>query len=175
LRVATSDKLEGDVTIDLDQGRLLLRGTVLRGGDWQDTGCLRVVGGAGGLSKVAKAKHYTSTSVRIVLGALLSDAGEKLSPTADESVLNRSLPAWTTAAIPVGRLITQLLLSASPSATWRVQPDGAVWVAHEAWPDSGLTADDYQLLLEDPAHAEAIQEIAKFMIARWSKWAGLET
>jgi hypothetical protein len=37
-----------------------------------------------------------------------------------------------------------------------VLPDGSVWVGQESWPDSGLTADVYQVLSEDPSRAQAI-------------------
>ncbi len=155
VRVDTADEVVGSVVLDLDAGRLTLNGTVRRGGNWQDTGHLRIVGGAGGLGRLATPKHYTSASVRTVLADLLSNAGEKLSSTASGATLGRSLEAWTTAALPVGRLISRLLQSADPNATWRVLPDGTVWVGVETWPDSGLEEDEFQTLAESPASSQA--------------------
>lgn len=155
VRVNTADEVVGSVVMDLDAGRLTMKGTVRRGGNWQDTGHLRIVGGAGGLARLATPKHYTSASVRTVLADLLANAGERLSSTADTATLGRSLESWTTAALPVGRLITRLLLSADPAATWRVLADGTVWVGVETWPDSGLDEDEFQVLAESPASAQA--------------------
>ncbi len=160
LKVGTLAELSGGATINVDQGKYLLQGTILRTGNWQDTGHLRVVGGAGGLRTIARPKHYTSTSARIVLDDLLADGGESLSPTSDSTVVGRSggrsLSAWTTAALPVGRLITQLLATIDPTVTWRVLKDGTVWVGHETWPDSKLKDSDFQILDEDPMRAEAL-------------------
>jgi hypothetical protein len=153
--VDSPTEITGRVAIDVE-GRLALSGTVERGGIWQDADYLRVVGGAGGLRLTAKAKHYTSTSVRIVLGDLLASVGERLSSKSDAGLLRRTVAAWTTAAIPVGRLITQLLLSVDPNSTWRVLSDGTVWAGPETWPDSGIVDSDFQILSEDPARAEAI-------------------
>jgi hypothetical protein len=155
LRVDSIEDIVGAVVLDVDEGRLILRGTVVQGGLWQDTGSFRVLGGAGGLRLIAKPKHYTSASLRVVLSDLLAGAGERLSVSSDPDLLKRQVTAWTTVALPTGRLITQLLASTG-AASWRVLPDGTVWVGQESWPDSGLTADDFQVLAEDPSRAEAI-------------------
>lgn len=154
LRVDTVEDIVGAVTLDLD-GKLTLKGTVIQGGMWQDTGSFRVLGGAGGLRLIAKPKHYTNASLRIVLSDLLAGAGERLASSSDASVLKRRVDAWTSAALPTGRLITQLLASTG-TASWRLLPDGTVWVGQETWSDSGLTTGDYQVLSENPAQAEAI-------------------
>ncbi len=143
-------------TIDIDDGRLILVGAPEPGGLWQEVNHVRLVGGAGGLRKTAAAKHYTTATVRVVLGDLLAGAGEKLSPTSDAVVLGTTIVTWTTVAIATGRLITQLLRTAAPAANWRVLPDGTVWVGVEKWPDSGLVeGDDYQVLTQDPARLYA--------------------
>jgi hypothetical protein len=85
-----------------------------------------------------------------VLGHLLGDAAEKLSPSADAATIARQLASWTTAALPTGVVIAAALASAAPGASWRVLPDGTVWLGPETWPDSGLTVDDYQILDEEP-------------------------
>lgn len=156
LRVDSTDPITGAITISTADGRQVLQGTVWRGGEYVDTAFLNIVGGAGGLRTPARAKAYNQTSLRIVLGDLVSGAGEKLSPASDAATLARPLAAWTTAAIATGGAITRVLRSAAPSATWRVLPDGTIWVGPETWPDSGLSTDDYQILDEEPRQLVAL-------------------
>ena len=156
VRLDNPDDVTGAVTINVDDGRLSLVGTVDRGGPWQDVDCLRVVGGAGGLPKTARPKHYSSASIGVVLSDLLRDAGERLSPTSSQGVLSGSLSSWTTSALPTGQMIALLLKTSIPAASWRVLPDGSVWVGVESWPDSGLGEDDdYQVMSEDPTRITA--------------------
>ncbi|HSS39712.1 MAG TPA: hypothetical protein VLT58_13175 [Polyangia bacterium] len=150
LRVDSLTEIAGAVTISIADGRLVLNGTAWRGAEYVDTAFVRVVAGADGLRKLALARGYNQTSVRVVLGHLLGDAGERLSPTADAATLARPLTSWTTAALPTGVVITRLLQSAAPGASWRALADGTIWVGPETWPDSGLSTDDYQILDEDP-------------------------
>ena len=154
VRVDTADEITGPVTINVDEGRLVLRGTVARGGNWQDTGYLRVLGGAGGLLKEAPPKHYVATTMRIVLGDLLAGAGETLSPRTAKLPVSTFM--WTTIGVPIGPLITRLLASAAPTHTWRVLTDGTVWVGDETWPDSKVKESDFQTLDEDPSRAVAL-------------------
>lgn len=146
LVVDTPDAISGEVRIAIDGGDTYV-GTPDRSGAYAERASLRVVGGAGGLRNLATPRHYTDTSLRIVLGDLLDTGGETLSATAEAAVLDRSLDHWTTLAIPIGRVITRLMATAAPDAAWRVLPDGTVWVGIETWPDSGLTTpEDYTLL-----------------------------
>lgn len=154
--VDSIDEISGPVTISIWDGRQVLQGFVWRGAEYVETSFLSIVGGAGGLGRAARARHYRTTSAKIVLGDLLTGASEKLSPTADTATLAKQLPAWTTFALPVGRILTRVLDSITPSLVWRVLPDGTVWVGPETWPDSGLTPDDYQILDEDPRQNSAV-------------------
>lgn len=153
---STAGIFAGDVTIDVD-GKLTLKGSAVRGGVYLDTGYLRVVGGAGGLGLTAKARHFSGSSVGTVLSDLLrAPIGEKLSSTSDPAILGLFLQSWTTAALSAGRMISRVLLSVAPTATWRVLPDGTIFVGNETWPDSGLIDDDdFQILSESPEMAEA--------------------
>lgn len=158
VKLDTDEELAGPARINIDDGKVVLNGTVLRAGAWVGTGYVRVVGGAGGLSKIATPRHYSGPSVGVVLSDLLRQAGETRSGTSDASVLGRRLDAWTTSAIPIGQVISLLLKTAvgTGEATWRVLPDGTVWVGIETWPDSGLVEDvDYQTLAEDPGNITA--------------------
>jgi hypothetical protein len=149
------DQIIGQVTLVIDGGALTLVGTAMRTGVFVDTGRLRVVAGAGGLGTSATPKHYNGTSVRIVLGDLLEIAGETLSSTADSSILDAALDAWTTTANPVGTLISQLLAAAAPGVSWRMLPDGTLWVGKENWSDSGLDPATYQIL-SNPAEENSM-------------------
>jgi hypothetical protein len=135
---------------------LVLVGTVVRSGVFADTGHIRIVAGAGGLGLSARPRHYTGTSVRIVLGDLLAGAGEKLAATADQSVLSTGLDAWTTGAVPVGTAIALLLATAGPGIAWRMLPDGTLWVGRETWPDAGVDSDLYQIF-EDSAETNSMR------------------
>jgi hypothetical protein len=145
-------QLAGQATISVNDGALLLAGTVTRSGVFADTGHVRVVAGAGALGFNAKPRHYNGTSVGIVLGDLLTDAGETLSPTADQHVLSIGLDAWTTAAVPAKTAITLLLSSAAPGAAWRSLPNGTVWVGAEMWRDADVDPSSY-VVVEDGAQA----------------------
>jgi hypothetical protein len=156
IRVDQATDITGRATISVFDGRLTLTGTVSVGGVWQDAVHLRVVGGGDGLRKTARPKHYNSITARIVLSDLLAAAGEQLAASADPTTLTRSLGAWTTNGMPIGRLVSALLDSAAPGSSWRVLSDGTVWVGPETWPDSGLVEADYQTIDEAPERMEAL-------------------
>lgn len=146
LVVDTQAPITGKVTISIGDGALTMIGTAEDGGTFVDTTRVRVVGGAGGLSETASVKHYSDTTVGLVLGDLLAKGGETLSSTADQGLLGAALEHWTTIALPIGRIIAKLMSVAAPDGAWRVLPDGTVWVGHETWPSSGLRESlDYQL------------------------------
>ena len=133
------DAPSGGATLKIDGG-LQLTGTCFRSGAWLETGYVRLSPGTDGLRKTAKPKHYTSTNIRIVLGDLLANGSERLSATADTSVLTKHMAAWTTIAQPIGNMIALLVARATPAGTaWRMLADGTLWVGAEQWPDSGLT------------------------------------
>lgn len=130
----------GSVVLATDGG-VSLAGTVLTGGAWLDLAYVRVVGGAGGLSGNAAPKFYTSANVGLVMLDLLRGAGEKMSPTASPSARGSRLSSWTTVRQPVGSAIAVLLARGAPAETsWRMLPDGSVWIGAETWPDSGLAS-----------------------------------
>jgi hypothetical protein len=95
---------------------------------------VRVVGGAGGLGKPAKAKHYRNPVVKHVLGDLLADAGERLSSSSTSASLGTSLGFWTSLRLPIGSLLSALAEVVGGGCTWRVLYDGSVWFGIETWP-----------------------------------------
>jgi hypothetical protein len=145
--VADSDEaMTGSAAIVLDGG-LTLQGSIVRGDVFVGSLYLRIVGGAGGLMKASRVQDYRQTTVRGVASDLVRVAGERLSTTADASVLGTQLIAWTQVAQPVGSALTSLASDRrfGGAVAWRVLPDGSIWFGRETWPDAGLTAPtDYQ-------------------------------
>lgn len=142
----------GPCTLAIDGG-LTLVGTAERTGVWLGTARLQVVAGANGLRKMATPRHYRQTTLRMVLQDLLAAAGERLSGTADATTLALTFPGWATIALPVGIMVAALLDDSriQAAASWRMLPDGTLWVGRETWPDSGLVnLTDYQDLAEQP-------------------------
>ncbi|HVZ89643.1 MAG TPA: hypothetical protein VHG72_21960 [Polyangia bacterium] len=153
--------LTGQVTlvIDANDGTQQTRvGTALpaRTGVFVDTAHVRVVAGAGGLGTSATPRHYNGVSVAVVLGDLLSAAGETLSSIADQTVLSAALDAWTTTATPVGTLITLLLAAGAPGASWRMLPDGTLWVGTDTFPAQTIDSSLYQIR-EDAAETNSMR------------------
>ena len=143
----------GAVTISSDGG-LTLVGFVIAGGAFEETAYVRIMGGAGGLSRPALARHYRSATMQTVLVDLMRASGERLSGTADAAVTGLPLPAWTQRANVVGLALGALVSNRrlAPPAAWRVLPDGSIWVGRETWPDAGLTApQDYQEITDAPS------------------------
>lgn len=153
MRVDTPDEIAGPVTIVIDDGARVYKGTASRSVEFVESAQVRVVAGAGGLGVTASPKHYNSTTVRIVLGDLLRDAGEALSSTADSAVLGIALASWTTTPIPVGAVLAALMQTAAPAAAWRMLEDGSMWVGNETWPAAGVDVTTYQVM--DQAAEEA--------------------
>ncbi len=132
LIVAKDAAPTGAVTLGLAEGRIQLKGTVLRGGAPYLTALVRVVGGAGGLQRILAPRAYRQVPRGTVLRAALSEAGESLSPNADQATLAEVLDHWVRRQAPAGELLGALL--ASSGASWRVHADGSVWVGPESWP-----------------------------------------
>lgn len=150
LLVDDPEAISGKVTLDVNGGAMTFVGTIVRSAVFIDTDHVQIIAGNAGLNTPGTPRHYNGTTVGGVLSDLLSDAGEALSLTADTSVLEQPLAAWTTGAVPVATLIGLLLAAGSPGAVWRSLPDGTVWVGNETWPDAGIDSSLYQIF-EDSA------------------------
>jgi hypothetical protein len=135
-------------------GGLELKGTVLpsRGGEHIGSVQTRVVGGNGGLSKLATPTNYQSAKVSDIVGALMDDAGEKLSSTIDTALLSRVVDRWHVVRQPVATALAALLAAIAPSASWRVLSDGTVWFGEETWPTLSV---DAEVMTRDPAENTA--------------------
>lgn len=156
LVVRSEDALAGACTISTTAG-LTLKGTVVRAGVYLNTSWARIVGGAGGTSNPATAKHYRGVTLRAIVNDLLRVSGDKLAGTSDQAMLTTRFQAWTLPALSVGRSLTALCSDPrTATAAWRLLPDGSLWIGREKWPDAGLTEpDDYQDSDERPSEGWA--------------------
>lgn len=154
--VVDADDMSGAVKISVDDGRLVFKGTAVKGGGFLETTTIRVLAGAGRIGEKAKPRHYGAVRLGTVLRDLLRDVGERLSSTASDAVLNTQLDAWTTHDLPTGDVIALLMKTSVLAAVWRFLPDGTVWVGVDAWPDSGLQDGDYQITDEYPEQRSAM-------------------
>lgn len=148
---------EGDAVTVSVAGSLSLVGHATRAQAHEDALRVRVVAGGAGLAGTATAKFYQGAQVRLVLGDLLTGAGEMLSSTADAAILATLLPNWSTFARPVGVEIATLLSVAPVGTAWRVLADGSVWVGPETWPVSSLA---FELIERDPARKRLVLGVA---------------
>lgn len=146
LLVDTEGLGTGDrVSIDVGDG-LVMAGTVAKGGDVRQLSKIHVVGGAGGLSNLAKVKFYRSPLLRVVAGDLARDAGETIATdlgTAGTFVLS---PAWTTDNAPTGKVIAALVAAAPTGTVWRMRTDGTLWIGEETWPTVELDGVELEVM-----------------------------
>ena len=131
-------------SVTLTIGQQNLAGTVRRGNSPFGTTWARVIAGAAGLPSDLPAKSYSNPTVKQVLSDILKACGETLSQTSDQSLLNTSMPFWMRLAQPGWQCLANLIASANPAGTWRVLPDGTVWVGTDSWPQTGM--GDFELL-----------------------------
>jgi hypothetical protein len=150
LRVDVADPaaLTGRVTIALGTGSQRFIGTARRVGAYQDAVHVRVVGGAGGLSKAFGPKAYRGVPLRQPLLDALAAAGETLAPSSDPAALGTTLAFWQAVAQPAAAALASLVASAAGGPTWRVLADGTVWVGLESWAASKVV--DYDLTNQEP-------------------------
>ena len=133
-------KAGDSVTIATSDSKWELKGTVIpdRNAEFLDAVHVRILGGAGGMAKPAKAKAYQKATVNDVLKKLLSDAGESLDSSAsDQGFLNTQLDNWSifsdnTTTDAIVNLIDKFL----PGANWRIQNNGKLFIGKESYPDA---------------------------------------
>jgi hypothetical protein len=127
---------------------------------------VRVVGGAGGLGTELSGQSYRQTSARIILGAILGAAGERLSPTSPAATLDAILARWSRAAGRAGAQIDALAAAlgavAGAPVLWRVLPDGSVYVGPE--PGGTITLDT------DSAVTARAPSVGRIIVASSAPW-----
>jgi len=154
LDVDSSAEITGPVTIVVADGALSLEGTVGPSGKFAERARMRVIGGAGGLSRSLPAKGYARCPLRAPISDVLASAGEKLATSSDQAVLDTLLPRWSRLEGPASQAL-EMLVARAPGALWRVTASGAVWVGVNAWPTIQL---DHVVTDDDPARK--VMEIA---------------
>ena len=102
----------------------------MRSGVYEGVQHVRLVGGEGGLAMGAETppRYYQGAPRKLIIGDLLSSAGERLSPLS--TGLDTVLARW----VVMGGPARDALLSLLDGVSWRVLPDGTVWTGDETWP-----------------------------------------
>ena len=126
LLVDTDKPLEGAVTLATNEGAVRFEGWVARGGVAHGRLEALLVGGRGGLARRLPARSYRSIPARLVLQALLSEAGESLASTSEAELLDQQLPHWTRLEAPTSVNLDRLCTALG--ARWRVDRAGQVLV-----------------------------------------------
>jgi hypothetical protein len=123
-------KVNGPAVIDID-GRKLT-GTAEASADAGGKVTARVIAGANGLAATLAPRSYNPTTVRVVLGHILTDAGETLAADADSATLSRTVDGWTRTAQSGKDALKRL--ADFLGVAWRHKLDGSVWIGPETWP-----------------------------------------
>ncbi len=105
-------------------------GFVVRGGVFGGVWRGRIVGGAGGLSRVLPAIAQRGGTLGTALADVLRAAGETIA--ADAGSLSDVRGLWHRLAAPAQSAIADVASSAG--FAWRVRADGRVWLGAETWP-----------------------------------------
>jgi hypothetical protein len=108
-------------------------GTVRRGGVFQESAPVRLVGGYGGLGTDLEAKYYREATVRQVLDDVMRETGEQLSTEASAQLLDVQLARWTRRAGRADLALAALFETLGTS--WRILTDGTLWCGAETWPE----------------------------------------
>lgn len=136
LAMLEQDLPAGDA-LQVQVGELVWQATVRRKGTNAGRGLVHAVGGAGGMNLELEPRSYLAVPLRIPLADLVADAGERLAGTSDAAILSTDLPAWTRTRESASRALGSLLAAAG-SPSWRILPDGTLWVGPETWPESRI-------------------------------------
>ncbi len=145
-----ASKANGSIT--LVTGSVTWKGTAIESGAFVGRVKVRMFGGAGGLGKATAARFYHAIPARTVITDLLGEGGETLSSTSDAGKLGTILPFWTRHAGTVSEGLGNVLDEIG--ATWRVLPDGTIWIGTETWP--AATAADVVVESEDPKDSRIV-------------------
>lgn len=126
-------------------GGMTLTGTVIKSGVFLGQSRVRVVGGAGGMTKTLAPTAYQNALVRDPLNAILGAGGEVASSAIVQSMLSLPLSYWTitseSAAHALDNLVGAVGRQLNQSLNWRVNADGSIWLGAETWPQQSLPAD----------------------------------
>ena len=136
LSLNSTDAVTGAVQITIANGEMVFKGTALVGEPVNGRTLVRVVGGGGGLGQQVTGKSHTSVPARIPITDLLAAVGESVDSASDAPLLDLKLHYWCRAAGTAKRELR--FLADRIGASWRVLPNGNVWVGTETWPATQL-------------------------------------
>lgn len=140
------------VTLTPEAG-VALAGTLVGAGSFEDATRVRVVGGGGGLGKRQPPKTFRDLALGSVLSDTLGPAGERLAASSASAVTSYRVRAYVRREQPASA--TLHYWAADRGATWRVLPDGSVWLGADTF--APAAAFDYALLSSRPdASADTI-------------------
>jgi len=128
LRATEPVPLDEPLQMEFESGERLAATCVAagrQGGFWS----LSLVGGAGRLDRALRPKYYEGVPAYLIIRDLLTEAGEAAGEIDGPEVFLR----YTRLGYPAWQELRRVLLLL-PERSWRVQPDGRVWVGREAWP-----------------------------------------
>lgn len=173
----------GSVTIAFDGG-LSLNGAIVPEftGVSNDRAYARVVGGAGGLSRICSGS-YTQAQLRDPLKAAADAGGEAISSTIASAVLGVSLPFWTLGGYTVGGAIEALAGEAAASLgkpiNWRFLGDGTLWLGAETYPaksmpDTDVIIEESPMLRRFTLGVETPSLLPGFDLAELGRVVGVE-
>jgi hypothetical protein len=135
-------------------GQQSFQGVVRRSSNPFGTIFARLIGGAGGLPGMLPPLSYQNTTVNQVLSDLLQAAGERLSPMSDENLLSQELAFWVRPQAPAWQSLAVLVDCLDSDGTWRVLPDGTIWVGVNSWPQTNLESFELLSFLPHELRAE---------------------
>lgn len=115
------------VELEFENGETY-RGTCVRSGSAEGYWRIEVVAGKDGVSKPIPSKFYEDIPRATVLRDLLKVAGEE----PGEIDAPGNFPRWTRFAGNAYEAI-KAIMQRLPGRSWRVQPDGKVWVGQSTW------------------------------------------
>jgi hypothetical protein len=133
--------------LTIKDGALQFSGTVLRAGVQTERVHLRGIGGKAGLRKQLGPRSYVGCSLKLPLDDIMTATGETLDPTSDADILSQRLDHFTRDTGTGGTALKILLDLVG--ATWRVQPNGTVWVGVDTYPAQTLSGT-VQAIEQDP-------------------------
>jgi hypothetical protein len=145
----TDQPPSGAVTLSLDAGGTVMRGTVVRAGEAFGRVACIVVGGAGRLALPVAPRHYRNALASDIWGDLVRDAGEAAGGRSDAATLARTLGQWSRLRGTAGALLDTF--TRHIGALWRVDRDGSLRLMLPDATDPGSAAGT--LLASSPSEA----------------------
>jgi hypothetical protein len=151
-----------DFALSISVGGVRFNGTATRSGLVEGTAVAEFRGGAGGMHKLITPRAYRDVALSVPLRDIAKEAGEELAANSMRDVTDVQLGYWTSSLNKAGHAINSLVrlgASAVKGATWRVRPDGKLWVGVDGWSEvkpahqlltADLLADRAIVSMEEP-------------------------